>query len=118
MEPGSIFYTAGYTLKNAGHSDSFHLASRRPPLGDTWLDKYSDDAVRNGFITIDGRKHPIPAAYLNRDKHRIDFDQVRERRRLHIASLPVDHAYHARASLRGRETSLSQAAKRRGAGTI
>lgn len=113
-DPGAIFYTAGYSLKSAGQPDAFHIASRRPPIGDRWLDKFADDAVRNGFVTIEGKKYPIPPAYLERKRHAVEFDQVRERRRLHIESLPVDHAFRARSALRSRETTLSQAAARRG----
>lgn len=114
MQPGSIFYTAGYTLKNMDDPDTFQLSSRKPPIGDPWLSKFSDDPARLGFVTIEGKKFPIPPAYLERKAHLIEFEQIREKRRLHVANFAADHAYRSRASLRGREITLSQSAMRRG----
>lgn len=58
-------YVAGYVFKKIGDKDTFSLASRRPGIGHSWLDKYGDDLRRTGFVTIEGREYPVPARYMN-----------------------------------------------------
>lgn len=106
LEPAAAFYVAGYSLKNLGHPDVFNLQSRKPFIGAGWLDKYYDDLVRNGFVTIDGRKFPIPLAYLRRPERAIDFEALVDSRREHIRTASPDEAARRRASHRGKEANL------------
>lgn len=57
-------YVAGYVNKKIGDEDTFALRSTRPGLGKGWLEKYSDEIRRNGFVVIEGKKIPIPKRYL------------------------------------------------------
>lgn len=109
-EPGSIFYTTGYALKNFGDAECFHLASRRPFIGAEWLAKYYDDLVRCNCVTIDGNKHSIPAAYLRRMEYAGDFDVLRDRRRAHAENLTPEEIWSKREGARSRELNLKSAA--------
>lgn len=84
MTMASACYVAGYATKKAyGKSgedylrrwDSltgevwhvapeFLLMSRRPGLGKSWFDRYADDAFPSDFVTVEGRKVPVPGYYL------------------------------------------------------
>jgi hypothetical protein len=106
VEPASVFYVAGYQLKNLGQSDTFHLASKRPYIGSGWLAKYHDDIVRNGFVTIDGNKHPVPPSYLLRPEFALEFDALKDSRREYVRTLPPEAADYRRAAARNRERNL------------
>jgi len=60
----SICYVCGYVNKKIDDTDTFSLMSRRPGIGHNWLDKYSDDIVRTGVVSIEGRTYQIPKRYL------------------------------------------------------
>lgn len=106
-EPASVFYVAGYSLKNVGRSDCFHLASKRPYLGAGWLARYHDDIVRSGFVVIDGKKLPIPTAYLMRPEFALEFDALKDERREFVNSMTPDDKHLRRARSRGREANLA-----------
>lgn len=61
---GSICYVCGYVTKKIADPDTFNLMSRRPGIGHTWLDLYSDDIARTGVVTIEGRSYQVPKRYL------------------------------------------------------
>lgn len=105
-EPASVFYVTGYTLKNLGQDDTFHLASKRPYIGHGWLAKYYSDISQNGFVTIDGRKLPVPRSYLDRPEFALEFDQLREERRQHIADMTPQDKWDRRAKMRAKEINL------------
>jgi len=60
----SICYVCGYVTKKIDDADTFNLMSRRPGIGHEWLDKFKDDIVRNGTVSIDGREYQVPKRYL------------------------------------------------------
>lgn len=106
LEPGSAFYVAGYSLKNLDRDDCFHVASKRPYIGHGWLARYHDDIARNGFVTIGGTKMAVPKSYLLRPEFALEFDALRESRRLHVASMTPEEVQQRRESARARETNL------------
>lgn len=61
----SICYTCGYVLKKLDDQDTFSLASRRPWIGNGWLEKYQQDIINTGKIIIEGREYPVPQRYLS-----------------------------------------------------
>lgn len=61
----SICYVCGYVTKKMDDPDTFTLMSRRPGIGHTWLDRFSDDIVRTGVVTIEGRQYQVPKRYLD-----------------------------------------------------
>lgn len=44
----------------------FLLMSRHPGIGFDWIDKYAQDAFPSGFLIVDGKRVPVPAAYRRR----------------------------------------------------
>lgn len=106
MEPGSIFYTAGYQLKNLDDKDAFHVASKRPFIGAEFLKKHAEDVSNLGFIVINGKQMPIPKAYLLRDEYALEMDSVKEARRAHIEARTPEQTWQERTKARGRETNL------------
>lgn len=91
--PAACNYVAQYTLKKIGVDDDgvvrqppFARMSLKPPIGATWLAKYSED-LRHGFLVVDGRRQKVPRTYvqsiLSRDaklaeqiKYRAYFNRV------------------------------------------
>lgn len=115
-EPGSIFYTCGYALKNVGAGDSFMVSSRVPYIGHGWLSRYVDDVIRLGYVTIGGIRHSIPRSYLLRPEFAIELDALRDRRREFVRCLDPAVRADRRSSLRGLEVNLAAtAAAARGA---
>lgn len=41
----------------------FLLMSRRPGIGVPWFNKFADDAFPSDFVTVEGRKLPVPRLY-------------------------------------------------------
>lgn len=74
----SICYVCGYVNKKIDDQDTFSLMSRRPGIGHAWLDKYKDDILRTGFVTIDGRQYQVPKRYLMWDEE--SFADLRKER--------------------------------------
>lgn len=71
-------YTAGYITKSSrpklewadlstgetgALNKEFLLASRRPALGLTWLQKYQREVLDNDFVIINGTRHRVPPYY-------------------------------------------------------
>lgn len=112
-EPASVYYTTGYQLKDLSRPGTFHISSKRPYIGAGWLEKYHDDIVRNGFVTIDGQKRPVPRSYLLRPEFRFEFDALKEARRLQVENRTPDEVVAARDAARSREINLI--ARQRGA---
>lgn len=106
-EPGSVFYVAGYSLKNIGVGDAFALQSRRPYIGAGWLQKYHDDIVRNGFVVIEGKRVPIPPAYLKRPELSLEMEPLIESRREFVRTASPDEAVRRRECARAKELNLA-----------
>lgn len=106
VEPGSVFYTTGYAVKDVGRPDTFHLVSKRPYIGHGWLARYHDDIARNGFVTIEGKKAPIPRSYLLRPEFALEFDSLKEDRREFIEGLSPEDICARREALRNKERNL------------
>lgn len=117
-EAGSIFYTTGYALKNVGESDVFQLCSRRPFIGHGWLRKYHDDIRRNGFVTIDGVRRPVPASYLRRPEVEFELDELRDRRRELVRCMSPEERWDARSRRPGYQVNLQCAADARRRGEL
>lgn len=64
----SICYVCGYVNKKIDDLDTFNLMSRRPGIGHTWLDKFSDDILRTGVVSIEGRQYQVPKRYMEWDE--------------------------------------------------
>lgn len=105
-EPGSIFYTAGYMLKNADCPDAFQVMSRRPYIGYGWLDKYHDNIARLGHVVIEGRKHQVPRSYLARPEFALELDELRERRRAYARDISPEQRVERRTRARDIEANL------------
>lgn len=105
-EADSIFYTCGYSLKNVDQEDCFHVASRKPFVGAGWLEKYSDDIRRNGFVTIGGVKRMVPRSYLARPERQEEFADVRAARKAHVQSMTALEQWERRRSWRPKEANL------------
>ena len=66
-------YVARYTLKKMtgtasedhykGKTPEFAQMSRRPGIGHSWFLKYWQDCYPKDFVTIDGKKFPVPRYY-------------------------------------------------------
>lgn len=85
---GAACYVAGYVSKKVGDPDCFQLMSRRPGIGHDWLDRFGDDLVRTGTVTIEGRELPVPSRYIA--WHEKDFEQLRLDRRQRFSSMSLD----------------------------
>lgn len=106
-EPASINYVAGYTAKklSEGVRDDLRMrASLSPPIGYDWLRLYHDDVERAGGVVIEGKLYPIPALFVERNKH--GFRHVRADARAYAAS-------HTRSELALRARELRMKVKRR-----
>lgn len=79
-DPDAIFYAAGDAFKNFGHESEFNY-SKRPMLGVAYMRRWCDDFDRNGFLTIDGKKQPLPPAYLRRPEFKEPLRGLRVRNR-------------------------------------
>lgn len=106
VTPDACFYTTGYTLKNAGRDDCFHVASKRPYIGHGWLAQYFDNISRLGHVVIDGRRFPVPLAYLTRPEFALEFDALREERREHVRRMSPDDVWKRRQMMPGKEENL------------
>lgn len=60
----TICYVCGYVNKKIDDPDTFNLMSRRPGIGHTWIDKFYDDVVRTGVVSIEGQQYQVPKRYL------------------------------------------------------
>lgn len=106
-EPATIFYTTGYTLKNVDRDDCFHIASRKPYIGSGWLEKYYDDISRNGFVTVEGKKVPVPVSYLKRPEFALEFQHIQLAKQEHVQGLSPEAIVSRRAGMRNREINLN-----------
>lgn len=99
LTPQSAGYVARYVTKKVGGDISgehyrrvhpitgevvqvareFGLMSRRPGIGSGWLDRFRCDVYPSDFVTVDGRRRPVPRFYSGKldDRERLD---VRTRR--------------------------------------
>lgn len=64
----SHHYTRQHPITGLLHQvrPEFSTQSRRPGLGDSWLQKYKDDVFPSDFVVVDGKKHPVPKFYTRR----------------------------------------------------
>lgn len=97
----SCCYVAGYVNKKVGDTDTFSLMSRRPGIGHDWLDKYSDDIARTGFVTIEGRQLPVPRRYF--DWKEDDLHDVKLERAARFSAMTPDERFKRYSSLPARE---------------
>lgn len=75
----SICYVCGYTTKKIGDPDTFSLASRRPPIGHSWLERFKMDIIRTGKVSIEGRVYPVPSRYLEWSPD--EFEDIKRQRK-------------------------------------
>lgn len=80
-------YVAGYVNKKIGDEDTFPL--RSVGLGKGWLEKYSDEIRRNGFVVIEGKKIPVPKRYLVWKEEELN-DVKKERARMFKRMTPEE----------------------------
>lgn len=95
VEMASICYVCGYAQKKINDVDTFTCMSRRPGIGHNWLDAYSDDIVRTGTVSIEGREYQVPKRYLIWNES--CFADIRAARREHAKKIsaavsPLDRA--------------------------
>lgn len=57
-ETGEIYWLA----------PEYTTQSTRPPIGDTWYDKFKTDVFPDDFIILSGKKYPVPKRYYLRLK--------------------------------------------------
>lgn len=113
MEPGSVFYTTGYTLKNLDQPDCFHISSRKPYIGYGWLAKHYDNIARLGFCTIEGKRVIVPSAYLKRPEFALEFDELKLRRQEAIDNRTPDETWKRKTEMRAREVNLKAQSERK-----
>lgn len=60
------YYTRIHPLSNTAVvvKPEFQCQSTKPGLGRDWFDKFKDDAFPSDFVTVGGRKMPVPKYYL------------------------------------------------------
>lgn len=75
----TAMYTAGYTAKKIGSSDTFSLMSRKPPIGKRWVEKYAENIRRNANVVVEGREYSIPKVYMNWLKGEQAFNELRDK---------------------------------------
>lgn len=100
-------YVAGYALKKMrGSKDpdkylrahpitgevhevlpEFAVMSTKPGIGQGWFDQFEMDAFPSDFVTIDGKRRPVPKAYVRKLKERFQHKGANAE-----ALLPVDDA--------------------------
>lgn len=113
VNAAACFYVAGYLLKNNDEDDSFLLASRKPYIGHGWLSRFADHISQQGFVTIDGKKRPIPPSYLQRPEFALEFDALKDERREFVKNRSPDEVVKARESARGKGMNLLARSKLR-----
>lgn len=74
----SICYVCGYVTKKIDDPDTFNLMSRRPGIGHNWLDRFKDDILRTGVVSIEGRSYQVPRRYLAWEDE--EFAELRKER--------------------------------------
>lgn len=103
-------YVAGYVAKKIGNEDddSFQLQSQG--IGFTWLEKYYDEVRRNGCVVIEGRKYPVPPAYLRRSEEKLGgvLDQVKIDRKKRFDGMSIEKKIDLRREARAREVYAKQ----------
>lgn len=80
----SICYVCGYVNKKMDDHDTFNLMSRRPGIGHDWLNRFGDDIVRTGIVSIDGQSYQVPKRYLDWDEDA--FAQLKKERAAYARS--------------------------------
>lgn len=88
----------------------FCTMSRRPGLGDAWLQKYPGDAYNHDFVVVDGRKMPVPKFYVSRLDEAAQ-DEIKARRKA-FALLPAQKANSTKERLAVRGEVLDRKLKR------
>jgi len=106
LMPETAFYTTGYSLKSAGQEGTFHLASRRPYIGQGWLAANWSDISRNGFVTINGDKMPVPKSYLLRPEFAFEFEELKASRTKYVDDLSAEEKWSRKVGLRNKERNL------------
>lgn len=89
----SIMYVAGYTQKKNADPDTFIMMSKRPPIGENWLNNYYDEVVKNECITIQGQKFKIPRAYLKRRE--ADFTDYKRKTKKEAQKYSLELDFHS-----------------------
>lgn len=112
-EPDSIFYVCGYSLKNLGDPDCFHICSRRPYIGARWLNEFHGEVVQNGFVTINGIKHAVPDGYLRRGEVELDIELLKEKRQEAMRTQDPEIRWRKKDHARSREINMEAAAAAR-----
>lgn len=112
LTPDRCFYTAGYCMKKAGQADTFSIQSRRPPIGQRWLQDHWDNLNRLGHVVIDGHINPIPKVYFKWLEQ--ELEPVRLKKRQYLASQPKALQYQKLKSGESRQANI--AAKHSGKG--
>ena len=100
----TINYTAKYVLKKVtgdkakehygDREPEFGYYSRNPAIGRAFFEKHTSDFYPKDFITLDGKKHPIPRYFYKRLEKDFPelFSEVRYRKILKVAEEGVDLA--------------------------
>lgn len=104
-DPNAIFYAAGDAFKNFGRESAMDY-SRGRMLGLGFMDAFASDFDRNGFITIDGRKQPLPAAYLRRPECKEPLRGLRHRNRRFRESQSLEDFERHKATADSRRVNL------------
>lgn len=97
---GAICYVAGYVTKKIGKDDGFQVMSRKPGLGKSWLDKYRQELVNNGFVVVDGKRLDIPPQYLK--WYEYEFEEVKEKRKENVRRYTTDQLAARKANLKSK----------------
>lgn len=92
LDIGSSCYVAGYALKKVMGSKNKNyyndlgivapraLMSRRPGIGDAFLQQHAQELIRLGCVSVDGWKTALPRFYINKSgfKDTDDYKQIIE----------------------------------------
>lgn len=102
-------YVAGYVGKKIGQEDDgFKLQSNG--LGFDWLARHWPEVRANGFVVIEGRKLPVPAAYLRRAEEKLGnvLDVVKAQRKARFDDMDIEKKIDLRREAAAKEVYAQQ----------
>lgn len=103
-------YVAGYVAKKIGTEDSDEFQLQSKGIGFEWLQRYWPELAANGFTVIEGRRLPIPPAYLKYAEDKLNgvLNQVKLDRKARFDSLDIERRIDLRREVAAKEVYMNQ----------
>lgn len=104
-------YVAGYVTKKIGNEqdeDTFQSMSRG--LGYGWLQQHWHEIRNNGFVVIEGRKYPVPPAYLRYSDEKMGgvLDSVKRQRKERFEKQTIEQRIDSYRNSRAKKAYYDQ----------